>query len=395
MSRHWLYLFSAFCVSSVGDRITVVVLFAVLHARGGAIEGLTLIALAQTVPAVLLGGLAGRLAGYGGQRNLLVALDGARCLILIGMAAAKDINILYILAAIQAGATTIYRPAEAVFEIQLIDPAHATKINAYRVLARQIVSVGGPAAAALLLTVFNPASLLLIDALSYAISAGLTLAISARGEPYAEETPEAIGWARSSLRLIRVQGLIMMFTLIFLLNLVLGMQGPLFFARLTALFDDGARNFGFMMSAMAAGSVATSLAISKFRGFESSRWSFLCAAVFLDGVALFLFTVSTSLSPILVLAVAMGLISAVYTIAIRTRLQTWPVASSRGRLLGLFEMVSGSAQVLSLIVAALAVTWVSELRILQAGALAELLVALVAWIVARPQVSDHAGDPNH
>jgi hypothetical protein len=49
----------------------MVALFAVLHARGGAVEGLTLIALAQALSAVLLGSFSGRLAGRGQQRNTL------------------------------------------------------------------------------------------------------------------------------------------------------------------------------------------------------------------------------------------------------------------------------------------------------------------------------------
>ncbi len=385
MTPGWIRLFCAFCIASAGDRMTTVALFAVLYARGGAVEGLTLIALAQALPAVMLGTAGGRLAGRGGQRNLLAALDGVQAFVLLGMAAAGDVNLLCVLAAVHAGAKTLYRPVESVFEMQLIDAAKATRVNAWRVLARQIIAIGSPAVAALLLTVFNPVALLLIGAASCASSAALTLTIGVRGTPHVDEARKAAGGAGSSLRLVRSQNVVMMFTMIFLLNAVLGMQGPLFFAHLAAHFDDGARTFGLVMSAIAAGAVAASLAISRFPGFGSSRWRLLCAAFCVDGIALFLFTLSSSLGPILMLALLMGVISAVYTIAVRAALQTWPVAALRGRLLGLYETLGGAAEVLSLLFAAVAITWVGARGLLQGCAVAELAVAAIAWAMAQPQ----------
>jgi DHA3 family macrolide efflux protein-like MFS transporter len=384
----WIRLFMAYCVSSAGDRITVVALFALFYARGGDVQTLTLLAFCQVTPAIIFGQLGGRLGAKGNQRWHLVALDIFRALLLIACTVVQQQSIFYVIVTLHAAAGAVYRPVDAILETQIVEEADLPRVNSYRVIARQIISIAGPGAAGLLLIIATPSALLAIDAATYIVSAIITGSISAGGK--ADPSPQPVTDPRRASALLRKRGhLFMVFGSVIALNLAMGMQGPLFFDHLSHLFvSNGETMFGLMLSAMALGSILMGIVLAKRSAIANWR-EVLAATILVDGVALLAFTFIDELWLLLCLSMLMGAIASVYVIIVRTTLQTWPEKSSRSMLLGMYESLSGGAQVASLAIASLVVVWLSAAEVLRAAAAAEIILALIclALIVVYPRAT--------
>ena len=258
--------FCGYATSLLGSAMaTVALIFAVLRS-GGTPADLGLVFSAAVVPQVvfMLGG--GVLADRIGRRPVMLGTDAGRLLIQAGLAIAlfagrPPVWLFIAASALRATGDAFFGPALGGLPPDLVPERRLADANALLSTASSAASIAGPALAGLLIAVTGPATVIAVDAGTFAVSlAALALLRVPPATPSAR-TPWrdlADGWAQ-----FRAHAWLWVTTLQFaLFNLISWAPYLLLGPILARQYLGGARAWGIIMSAYAAGSVLAGLAAS-------------------------------------------------------------------------------------------------------------------------------------
>jgi MFS family permease len=174
--RNFRLFYVGYSASLLGTAMSsVAIAFAVLG-NGGTPTGLGVVFAANIVPmiAFTLGG--GALADRLGRRPVMLAADVARCAAQGALAAALYLGHprlwLFAAAALVVGAgNAFFQPALAGLPVQIAPPGRLGDANALLAIAQPAAQVAGPALAGILIAATGPATVIAVDAASYAVSA--------------------------------------------------------------------------------------------------------------------------------------------------------------------------------------------------------------------------------
>ncbi|MGZ6706780.1 MAG: MFS transporter [Solirubrobacteraceae bacterium] len=193
-------LFWGQALSTVGDRITpIAIAFAVLAI--GTTTDLGLVLAAGGVPFALFAILGGVVSDRLGRRNVMLAADLLRTaaqiltavLLLTGAAQVWMLGVLSFVYGVSAAS---FMPAFMGLIPQVVPPARLQEANALISLTRSIANVGGPILAGAIIALSGPGEAILVDALTFAVSAACLWRLrvpAAPAEPAA--LPEEAGFA--------------------------------------------------------------------------------------------------------------------------------------------------------------------------------------------------------
>jgi MFS family permease len=176
-SRDFRALMAAFAVSSLGTKVAreAVPLTAVLVLQAGP-GALSLLGAAATLPVLAVGVFAGVWVDRGRRRPLMIAADLLRFLAVVSVPIAAWCGLLtmaQLLAVVIAVAalSLLFTAADAAYLPLLVEPGRLTKANAARETIGATAEIAGPPIGGLLVQVLTAPAALLIDALSYLLSA--------------------------------------------------------------------------------------------------------------------------------------------------------------------------------------------------------------------------------
>ena len=179
--RPFHLLLLALATSALGDWLYNVALLALVFGRTGSATWVALTTAARVLPVVVLGPLGGVLADRHDRRALMVGADAARTVLMVGLAviAATGLPILLapVLAALATAASTVTSPSVAASTARLVREDELQRANALRSAIGQGAVVAGPALGAVVLALSAPAVAILVNALTFAVSAAAVLAI--------------------------------------------------------------------------------------------------------------------------------------------------------------------------------------------------------------------------
>jgi hypothetical protein len=181
---------------------SVAIAFAVLG-NGGTATDLGVVFAANIVPmiAFMLGG--GAIADRLGRRPVMLAADVARCAAQ-GILAVAQVGHprlwLFVAAALVVGTgNAFFQPALAGLPVQLAPRGRLGDANALLAVAGPAAQIAGPALAGILIAATNPATVVAVDAASYAVSAAalamLRFPSADRSRPQSLLSDLAAGWA--------------------------------------------------------------------------------------------------------------------------------------------------------------------------------------------------------
>lgn len=156
--------------SSVGNAIGYVALLLLAHERLRSPWAVSLVLLADFLPAIVLAPLFGALADRYSRRLLVVSADLLRCGAFITMAFAGSFTAILVLALVAGTGTALYHPASKSALAGLAGADAGTAMGAL-VTIWSAASVLGPALGAALLLTLAPSTLLLVDASTFLVSA--------------------------------------------------------------------------------------------------------------------------------------------------------------------------------------------------------------------------------
>ena len=204
-NRPFRLLWSARAVSFLGDSLGLVALM--LHVAGTTGQALAVAALllAGDFAPALLGPLAGTLADRLDRRRVMVAcelIQGA--LVAVTALWLPSLPLLLALAGLRAVAGQVFQPASRAAVPAVVDEPDLERANAAVGLATNGGETLGPLVAALLLPVLEVRGVLLVDAATFAVSAGLLgllPALADRG-PGQDRSASFLADARAGLRAV-------------------------------------------------------------------------------------------------------------------------------------------------------------------------------------------------
>ena len=156
--------------SSIGNAIGYIALLLLAYDLTHSAWAVSAVLLAEFVPAILLGPLCGALADRLPRRRLVVTADLLRCAAFVALAFAGSLPVLIGLALVAGVGGALYQPA-AKSALPGLAGEHADQAMGTLVASWSAAGMIGPGLGAGLLVVMSPASLLLVNAATFLLSA--------------------------------------------------------------------------------------------------------------------------------------------------------------------------------------------------------------------------------
>jgi MFS family permease len=182
--RHARWFFAAVAQSALGTGAAYVALLVVAYDRLHSAWAISLVLLADFVPAMVLGPLLGAAADRWSRRRCAVVADAIRAVAFVGIAVVGSLTATIAFALLAGAGTALFRPAAIAALPSLVREDRSAAATSLYGATSQAGFVVGPAIAALALLAVGPEELLLANGATFAISA-VIIARLRFGEPVA------------------------------------------------------------------------------------------------------------------------------------------------------------------------------------------------------------------
>jgi MFS family permease len=171
-NRNLMILGFSWAVSRMGSWITMMAVLALIVFRGdGGVVESSGIFLAGLLPVLIFSPLAGRLCDRYNRKRLMIASEVLSGLAVLGMVFVEQIGLIYVLLALQATAGTIMEPARQAVTPEIVPADQLTRANAFMQQVNGIIKILAPVMAGALIAVMEPHAAILLDVVSYLLSA--------------------------------------------------------------------------------------------------------------------------------------------------------------------------------------------------------------------------------
>lgn len=312
--RSFHLLLLALAASSLGDWLYNVALLALVYDRTGSATWVAIATTARVLPMVVLGPFGGALASRCDRRRLMIASDAARALLMVALAVVAvtglPIVLVPLLCALATAAGVVQPPAVAASCARLVTDAERQRANALRSAIGQGAVVAGPPLGAVALLVAGPSLALLLNALSFVVSAVAVTAVGAEAAftpaPSGEQRPAGLlGDIAAGARALRGAPTVVR---LIAADLLCSMVYGLLSVTLVLVSDRvgaGTDGYGLLLGASGAGGILGAALVGRFHG--SARWrGALMAGLALTALPLIALGTVSGLGAALVLALVGG-----------------------------------------------------------------------------------------
>lgn len=322
---------------------------------------------AQLVPTLLVGSVAGVFVDRWDRRRTLVNANLVLALVVLPLLAVRSADavwIAYLVGAGQAVVGQFVRPAEGALLPKLVAAEHLLPANALNALNDNLARLLGPALGGSLIGFFGLPAVVLLDAVCFLLAASLIARISVSGK--AEGAVGASGVDRGAVRRVgrewlaglavvrRSRAVATLLALQGIGYLGEGVFGVMFVVWVTDILAGGARELGWFMSAQAVGGLLGGMLLGPLLGkIGTVRLLGLGSVVFgLLDLALFNYPrVVAGLWPGLVLIGLVGVPAITIGATFATLLQRAVGDEFRGRVIGVFGTTSAVLRLTGTVVA--------------------------------------------
>ena len=355
--------FSSF-ISGIGNWITMMAVLAMLVFRGtGGILETSAILLAGLLPMLVASPVAGWLADRFDRRILMILSEVAAGLSVMGLIFTEKQILIYIMLALQAVFVSMMIPARQAGLPDLVEESELTQVNAFFQQLNGVVKIIAPMLAGFILTILTPHQAIILDVVSFGISALILANLpSLQPRAKAETGRENIGsgfkktepaW-RKAFR--DVPSLKWLFISIFLgVTVIMGLD-VLFSVFIRDVLAENEQFYGLVVGLIGVGTFIATLMLM-FRRREVNPWQDMALGIFLlAGIPAVMMSCAvwipnTSLARVLMLACSLlgGMGNGLLVVQMSTLLQLLAPRELLGRLVGLFEATAVSGQLVSVL----------------------------------------------
>jgi MFS family permease len=161
-------------VSGIGNWITMLAVFSMIVFQGnGTVAQSSAVFLAGLLPTLFFSPLAGWLCDHLDRKRLMIGSELLSGLIVSGLIVTDRLELIYGLLVLQAISTSIMTPARQSSVPDLVARQDLSRANAFLQQLAGIIKIGAPMLAGALLAVVNPHQAIILDVISFALSAAI------------------------------------------------------------------------------------------------------------------------------------------------------------------------------------------------------------------------------
>src|SRR4051794_38731925 len=379
--------FWAHAQSSLGTGAGIVGLLLVAYDRYAGAWGITLVLLADFLPAILLGPIFGAAADRWSRRTCAVVSDLLRATALIGIALVGSIEATVALALLAGLGAGLFQPAILAGVPSLVDDDQVPAAMSLYGSIREAGMTIGPALAALALLLVDADTLVLIDGVTFALSACLLATLRFGGRPARvagdHEPKSLLADAREGVQatahLPGVRTLIGVSSAVLLFVGMFGVGELLFAKQELGAGDSG---YAIMVGLGGAGVVLGSLLGAREGTTASKRRRYLAGVAFM-GAALLALSVTPEFALACPLAVLIGVGNGLVLVYGRVLIQAIVPDSLLGRVFGINDAATSAAFGVAFLSAGFLISLLGTREVLALSGAGALLVWIVASLMLR------------
>ena len=331
--RRTRWFFAAHLQGALGVGMGYVALMVFAYERIGSAWAATAVLLADLLPSMLLGAVIGAVADRTSHLGCAIAADIVRAVAIAGLLLVDGVGAMIAFAVVLGMGNALFRPATSALLPSIVSPERLTAGNALYGVSRDAGQLLGPACAAAVLLFTGPETLLVLNAVTFVISALLLAHLGGTPRPSQASDETLLADTRAGIR--AVFGDTMTRTLMCTSGAVVLVAGTMNVAELVLAQRElgaGSSGFALLVCAYGCGLVSGSLLGASDTDEEGLRRRYLLGLALL-GAGL----VGSALAPVLGLAMATfalsGLGNGLFVVSDRVLLQRIvPRAPARTRL---------------------------------------------------------------
>jgi MFS family permease len=342
-SRDFRLLVIGGLISGIGTQVTLVALpFQVFVLTRSSFQ-VGLIGLVELIPLVIVALLGGTLADRTDRRRLLLASQVVQagtsiCLVLGAAAGSPPVGVLYLIAAVAAGASAVDRPTRAAMVPNLVGPERLRSAISFNYGLVQVAMVVGPAIGGIIIAVAGLTWAYAVDVATFLAMIVAVVAIAS--PPQADVAPGAsfLAAVREGLHFAARSGELMGSFAIDILAMTFGMPRALFPALALTVYDAGPEGVGILYAAVSAGAVVAAFSTGWL--IHARRLGRIVVfAVLIWGVGIALLGLTSELWVGALCLLVAGAADSVSAVCRSTILQTATPDEMRGRMSAIFTLV--------------------------------------------------------
>jgi MFS family permease len=407
--RNFALLWIGALVSRLGDFVLLVALPFYVYAISGSALATGVMFVAETVPAIVLGSIAGVYVDRWDYRRTLIVCDVCRAGTLLALFATRTpewLWVIYPVAFIQSALAQFFTPASGTLLPQVVGEEHLMEANSVNAITASATRLVGPALGGLVLAALGLTGVVIIDAASFLFSAaaiGLVAIPLHRSKSHARSSTLRLSvagrwhafWREwlSGLGLIKTQrGVAALFAVLAAISLSQGLTDVLIAPFVKQVLGGDALVLGWLGTAQGVGGILGGFTTGKLKTWIAPRW-----LIFVGGLLVGLIILAQVNSRLLALILVLGAVGGVplmaFNISMATLLQTSVDDAYRGRILGAYGASGALLALGGMLLASLLGDHLGILPMLDMAGILWLGAGLLAWTLL-PRHAPNAPPPS-
>lgn len=396
-NRNFALLWFGGLISMVGNWILLAALPFHIYAVTGSAIATSGLLIAYIAPGIVFGSVAGVFVDRWDRKRTMVGVSLLQTAVLLLMLLARSnewLWIIYVVAFIESSLGQFFSPAENALLPTLVGEEQLASANALNSLNDNIARLIGPAIGGLLLAAGGFTTVVLLDALSYGITAVLITLVIVERKPKVVETIEAASsnWLKvwqewlAGLKLVRGKAILSNLFLV----VGLALFGDAILSAILVIFVQdtmglGSTEFGWMMTARGVGGLIGGLLIgqlgSKLPTGQVIGWGLILSGALILGAVTF--PIMTVVLPLLVLV---GIAALAAFVSVQTMLQQATPDEYRGRVFGAFGTTINLLMVVGTVLGGLMADRIGAVPLMNGGSVIYILAGGLALLLLRQQL---------
>lgn len=397
-NRDFRVLMLGLSVSSIGDWLYGIALVVYIYESSDSATLVGIATILRLSPYILFSPFGGAIADRFSRRTVMMASDGARAIVMFGLALAAGVGApIWMALALTFLATTLgtpYGPAFAAFLPKIVDEETLAPANALRSSIESVSLVLGPAIGGILLLLAEPWLAFSVNAASFVISVVATARVKDR--PVRRDGEEELGLfaqvAAGSRALTANRRIVVIVGFVAGASFLYGQELVLMVLVAEQRLGIGAEGVGWLEAGVGAGGIAATLLTAKIAATRRSEL-LLLAAILACGLPLAALATTDRVALALLLTGFIGLGTVVLDVVSETILQRSVAEHMMASIFGIIDAVAVAGMLAGSL---LAPVFVDQLSLEAALAIAGLLLPALALFSLRSllratRVSDARG----
>jgi DHA3 family macrolide efflux protein-like MFS transporter len=342
-------------ISVVGDFLYIIALMWWVLEKTGSTAAMATVAICSSLPAIILGPFAGTYVDRVDKRRLLILMDLGRGVLITVPGVLYFLNQLqvwhiFVIAAFLSSMSTFFNPALASFLPVIVNKEQLVRANSISQMSSNLSGIIGPALGGALVALFGTGTVMILDALSFFVSAVAIFLVRVKVEQVfpSEERKRFLQELMDGLNFIRkesgILGLVVLFSILNFFVAPVGVLIPLMVKKILRM---GAEGFGVLGSSISVGMVLGSLFLGMIGGVRR-KGTFIMIGIVVAGSFLALFGVSESFWTSIFLLGGCGFGFSFANILVPVVFQSKIPHEKQGRVFGTLGTISGGLRPISL-----------------------------------------------